>query len=85
MVFVSKVFCPEECLSLEMHYRRSTYSISVYKTKERSEVVRQVLSSLSQWPYGNIFHCEHTQTQECCKYNYYAFHTPNSSQTVTAI
>ena len=27
----------------------------------------------------------HTQTQECCKYNYYASHTSNSSQTVKAI
>ena len=31
--------------------------ISVYYTKERSEVVCQVLSSLSQWPYGNNFQC----------------------------
>ena len=33
------------------------------------------------WEYLSLY----AQTQECCKYNYLASHTSNSSQTVTAI
>ena len=50
-----KVICPKAGLSLDMHYQGSEYLS--YQTKGRSEVVCQVLSSLSQWPYGNTFHC----------------------------
>ena len=43
---------PSTCSTRVVH-------ISVYWTIERNEVVCQVLSSLSQWPYGNTFHCIH--------------------------
>ena len=56
-VCVCKVFCLEAGLSLVMHYQGSTY-LSLLD-KKRSEIVCQVLSSLSQWPYGNTFHCTH--------------------------
>ena len=58
--------------------------ISVYQTKERSEVVCQVLSSLSQWPYGNTFYCTHRHKSPANTTTKHP-HTPNSSQTVTAI
>ena len=44
-------------LSLDMHYQGSA-NLSLLD-KGRSEVVCQVLTSLSQRPYGNIFHCTH--------------------------
>ena len=43
---------PSTCTTRVVH-------ISVYYTKERSEVVCQVLSLLSQWSYGNTFHYTH--------------------------
>ena len=58
--------------------------ISVYQTKERSEVVCQVLCSLSQWPYGNTFHCTHRHKSAANTTTQHP-HTPNSSQTGTAI
>ena len=45
IMYVCKVICPKVGLSLDMHYQGSAY---VYWTKERSEAVCQVLSSLSQ-------------------------------------
>ena len=49
-----------------------------------SEVVCQVLSSLSQWSYGNTFHCTHRHKSAVNTTTKHP-HTPNSSQTVTAI
>ena len=60
-MYVCKVFYSEVGPSLDMHYQ--VEHISVYWTKGRSEVVCKVLSSLSQWPYGNTFHCKHTDTR----------------------
>ena len=54
-MYLCKLFCPEADPSLDMHYQGSTH-LSLL-AKERSEVICQVLSSLSQWPYGNTFHC----------------------------
>ena len=70
--------CPSTCTT-----RVVRVHISVYQTKERSEIVCQVLSSLSQWPYGNTFHCtrRHKNAANTTKHP----HTPNSSQTVRAI
>ena len=81
-MYVCKVFCPEASPSLVMHYQGSTY-LSLLD-KERSEVVCQVLSSLSQWPYGNTFHYTHRHGSAAHTTNKHP-HTPNSSQTVTAI
>ena len=58
-VCVYKEFCPEAGPSLDMHYQGSTY-LSLLD-KRNSEVVCQVLSSLSQWPYRNTFHCTQIQ------------------------
>ena len=75
--------------STRRQIRPSTYTtrvvhISVYQTKERNEVVCQVLSSLSQWPYGNTFQCTHRH-KSAANTTTKNPHTPNSSQTVTAI
>ena len=80
--YVCKVFCPEAGPSLDMHYQDSTY----LSLLDNREVVCQVLSSLSQWPYGNTFHCTHRHknaTNTTTKHPYRP--TPNSSQTATAI
>ena len=70
---------PSTCIARVVH-------ISVYQTKERSEVVCQVLSTLSQWPYGNAFHYTHThRLKSAANTTTKHPHTPNSSQTVTAI
>ena len=55
-----------------------------YLSKERSEVVCQVLSSLSQWPYGNTFHCTPRHKSAANTTTKHP-HTSNSSQTVTAL
>ena len=68
---------PSTCTTRLVH-------ISVYQTKERSAVVWQVLSSLSQWPYGNTFHCTHRH-KSAANITAKDPHTPKSSQTVTAI
>ena len=70
--------CPSTCTT-------GIVSISGYQTKEKTEVVCQVLSSQSQWPYGNTFHCRHNlknaaNTTTTTRHP----HTPNSSQIVTA-
>ena len=69
--------CPSTCTARVVH-------ISVYQTKEGSEVVCQILSSLSQWPYGNTFHCTHRHKSAANTSTKHP-HTSNSSQTVTAI
>ena len=69
--------CPSTCTTRVVH-------ISVYQTKERSEVVSQVLSSLSQWPYGNTFHYTH-RVKSAANITTKHPHNPNSSQTITAI
>ena len=56
---------------------------TVANSNKKLEVVCQVLSSLSQWPYGNNFNCTHrhkTAANTTTKHP----HTPNSSQTGTA-
>ena len=68
---------PSTCTTRVVH-------ISVYQTKERSEVVCQVLSSLSQLPYWNTFHCTHRHKSAPITTTKHP-HTPNSSQTVTAM
>ena len=59
-------------------------SISVYQTKERSEIVCQLLYSLSQCPYHNTLHCTHKHKIAANTTTKHP-HTPNSSQTLTAI
>ena len=78
---VYKKFCPEAGPSLDMQYQGSTY-LSLLD-KKRSEVVCHVLFSLSQWPYGNTFHCTHSHksAENATKHP----HNRNSPQTVTAI
>ena len=68
---------PSTCTTRVVH-------ISVYLTEERSEVVCQVFSSLSQWPYGNTFHCTYRHKSAANTTTKHP-HTPNSSQTLTAI
>ena len=75
--FARRQVCPSTCTTTVVH-------ISVYQTKEWSEVVCQILSSLSQWPYGNIFHCTHRHKSAANTTTKHP-HTPNSSQTVTVI
>ena len=53
------------------------------RQKKGCEVVCHVLSSLSQWPYGNTFHYKYTQKTAANTTTKHP-HTPNSSQTVTA-
>ena len=52
--------------------------------KERSEVVCQVLSLLSQWLYGNTFRCTHRHKSAASTTIKHP-HTPNGSKNVTAI
>ena len=47
-------------------------------------VVCQVLSSLSQWTYGNTFHCTHRH-KSAANTTTKHLHTANSSQIATAI
>ena len=47
-MYVCKVFCPEAGPSLGMHYQGSAY-------------LSLLDSLLSQWPYGNAFHCTQIQ------------------------
>ena len=81
-MYIRKVFCPEAGLSLTCTTR--VVHISVYQTKERSEVVCQVHSSPSQWPYGNTFHSTHKHKSAANTTTKHS-HTPNSSQTVKVI
>ena len=81
-MYVCKVFCPEVGQFLDMHYQSSTYHSLL--DKERSEAVCQVLSSLSQWPYGNTFHSTHRHKSAANTTTKHP-HAPNSCKTVTAI
>ena len=81
-MYVCKLFSPEAGLSSTCTTR--LVHISVYQIKERSDVVCQVLSSLSQWPYGNTFHCTHRHKSAAHTTTKHP-PTPNSSETVTAI
>ena len=80
-MYVCKVFCPEAGPSLDMYYHGSTY-LSLLE-KERSEIVCEVLPSLSQWSYGNTFHFTHRHRSAANTTTKHT-HTPNSSQTLTA-
>ena len=53
-------------------------------TRQKKGVRQYVLSSLSQWPYGNTFHCTQRH-KSAANTTIKHHHTPNSSQTVTAI
>ena len=68
---------PSTCITRVVH-------ISVHQTKERSEVICKVLSSLCQWPYESTFHCAHRHKSSANTTTKHP-HTTNSSQTVTAI
>ena len=79
---VCKVSCPEAGPSLDMHYQGSTYLSLLDKRKEWGSMSSPFLTEpMALWEYISL----HIQTQEYCKYSYKASHTPNSSQTVTAI
>ena len=68
-VCVCKVFCPEAGPSLEMHYQGSTYLSLLDKRKEWGSMSSPFLTEpVTLWEYLSL----HTQTQECCKYNYQA-------------
>ena len=66
-VCVCKVFCPEAGPSLDMHYQGSTYLSFLDKRKEWDSMSSPFLTEpVDLWEYLSL----HTQTQECCKYNY---------------
>ena len=62
----------------------NTYLSLLDKRKEWGSTECQVLSSLSQQPYGSTFHCTHRHESAANTTTKHP-HTPNSSQTVTAI
>ena len=62
-----KVICPKASLSLDMHYQGSTYLSLLDKRKEWGSMSSPFLTEpVALWEYLSL----HTQTQECCKYNY---------------
>ena len=65
--YVCKVFCPEAGPSLDMRYQGSTYLSLLDKRKECGSMSSPFLTEpVALWEYLSL----HTQTQECCKYNY---------------
>ena len=73
MLYVCKVFCPEAGPSLNMHYQGSTYLSLLDKRKEWGSISSPFLTEpVALWEYLSL----HTQTQECCKYNYWASPCP---------
>ena len=71
---VCKVFCPEAGPSFDMHYQgsRSTYLSLLDKRKEWGSMSSPFhIEPVALWEYLPL----HTQTQECCKYNYYSSST----------
>ena len=70
-VCVCRVICPKAGLSLDMHYQGSVYLSLLDKRKERGSMPSPFLiETVALWEYLPL----HTQTQECCKYNYRTKH-----------
>ena len=62
-----EVLCPEAGPSLDMHYQGSTYLSLLDKRNEWGNMSSPFLTEpVALWEYLLL----HTQTQECCKYNY---------------